>query len=230
MTETDKPVVGRIRSVAPAIIARNDGSAGLGATGARRQPASQIIHATNPAPSVEANAISNHAAPAPWRDDEIPDLDNSRVRVASMALGSGGVPAASSSAPSGATAGSSASTLSPVRPWSMSLRSCSMVLRSKMVDPCADLFDRNTVACGWVPRRSERRGSGHLTSRLLIRVTATVERAAARPRGNQLSADRRPPWGRRFLTHSWERPPFLQPRRRAPAAPRASSAPPPQPA
>jgi hypothetical protein len=166
--EHGRPVVGWIRSVAPAIIAQNDGdrecSAGLGATGARRQPASQSIHATNPAPSAEANAISNHPAPAPWRDVEVQDLDNSRVRAASMALGSGGVPAASSSAPRGAAAGSGASTLSQVRPWSMSLRSCSIVLRFKMVDPCYVLFDRNTVACDWVPRRSERGGAGHLTS------------------------------------------------------------------
>jgi hypothetical protein len=87
------------------------------------------------------------------------------------------------------------------------------------------LIETRSLAIGFP---GDQNGEEPATSRPspVIRVSATVERVAARPRGNQLSADRRPPWGRRFLTHNWERSPFLPPRRRAPAARRASSAPP----
>src|SRR5882672_6102813 len=98
----------------------------------RAPPPCQSIHTTNPNPSAAANAISSHAAPTPRCAIDLQGRDTSILRAVSTAHGSGGVPAASSSVPSGTAAGSGQSILSPVRPASMSSRSCEMVLLFKL--------------------------------------------------------------------------------------------------
>jgi hypothetical protein len=87
------------------------------------------IHSTAATTRQATNTINSHAAPAwcLWPGASISDARSFRCAVRT-AVGWMGVPAASSSVPSGAAAGSGQSLLSPVRPESISSRNCDAVL------------------------------------------------------------------------------------------------------
>src|SRR5215207_5557180 len=82
------------------------------------------------APIAERNRIRSLSGlgPSALRDDRTHRFRFSKRRASFTRKGVGGVPAASSSVPSGARLGSSAGFLSPVRPLSMSAFSCALAL------------------------------------------------------------------------------------------------------
>ena len=81
------------------------------------------------APIAERNRIRSLSGlgPGALLDDRTHQFRFSKRRASITRKGVGGVPAASSSVPSGARLGSSAGFLSPVRPLSMSALSCAVV-------------------------------------------------------------------------------------------------------